>query len=266
MIATDDFVILNLPKTGSTFVRNVVKEIFYRRNKNVLTKALHKLGVRRIGYREIMTDHPMKANYQDQHGCFDQIPVKHNNKPILSVVRDPYSRMESSYRFRWWAKHPFLEKDRLTELFPGFPDLTFKEFTKFYALESDEFKRKYKVDEGLKIGKQSIQFIRLFFKNHEAVFRSLNENYISEGLFKRDMCHITFIKNENLNEELAHFLSQYGFSQNELDFIRNHKKVNATKNDTSKSHLNQHLVDFVNEYEWVMLDILESLGINYRRE
>ncbi len=265
MIITKDFVILNLPKTGSTFVRKVVKEIFYRRNKNILTKALHKLKIRQVGYKELMTEHPMVPNHKDQHGCFDQIPKKHNHKPVMAAVRDPYLRIESSFRFRWWSKFPFLEQEELDRLFPNFPDLSFEQFMQFYALESDQFKSKYGIDTEMKIGKQSIQFVRLFFKNHRDVFSRLNKEYISSGAFKSDMCDVTFLRNENLNEELAAFLSKYGFSEKELEFIKDHKRVNATKKADSESHMDQQLIDFVNEYEWVMLEVLAELGIEYRR-
>lgn len=265
MIITKDFVIINLPKTGSTFVRKVVKEIYFRRNKNAITRALHKLKIRQIGYKELMTQNPMVPNHKDQHGCYDEIPKEHQHKQILAAVRDPYLRIESSYRFRWWSKFPFLSKQQIAKEFPTFPDLSFQDFTKFYAMESEIFKQKYEVKEGLKIGKQSIQFVRLFFVNHREVFQKLSRDYILGGHFKKDICNVTFLRNENLNEELAMFLSEHGFSQDELDFIRSHQKVNATKNESSKSHMDQHLVDFVNEYEWVMLEILAALGIDYRR-
>ena len=226
---------------------------------------MHKLRIRKIGYKEFLTEHPLIPNYQDQHGCFDQIPIEHKHKPILSVIRDPYLRFESIYKFRWWVQNPPIENEQIEELFPTFPDLTFQQYIEMDCLANKKLKIKYGIDDDFKIGSQSILFIRMFLKNHQEILSSLDENYMTNQFLKKDICNVTFLKKENLNEELAQFLSKYGFSKNELNFIQNHEKVNVTTHDTNKSFLNQELIDYINEYEWVLFDILSMLDIIYKR-
>lgn len=265
MIITNNSVILNLPKTGSSFVRKVVKDIFLkRRDKNIFTRALYKLGFKSIGFKEIMTEHPTVPNYKDQHGCYDQIPDKDKNKRILSVVRDPYSRLESIYKFKWWAKNPPLEQEELYAHFPNFPDLTLEQYLKLQMLVNEKMKEKYNIHKGVKIGNQSIQFIRFFFKNHKSVLARLNNEYIVNGSYKDDMCNVTLISNENLNKELVSFLSKNGFHKEELNFILNHKKVNVTKSDMAQNLINKELIAFVNENEWILIKILSDIGFDYK--
>lgn len=266
MIITKDFIILNLPKTGSSFVRQVIKEIYYsRRNKNLFTKVVHKLKLKQVGFREVFVAHPIIPNYKDQHGCLDQIPDGNKGKVILSVVRDPYNRLESFYKFRWWVQNPSIEKKQIENHFPDFPNLTFEQYLKMQALKNDKIKLQCGISPDLKIGNQSIQFIRFYFKNHKEVLATLDEDYIKKGKFKKDLCEICFLRNENLNEELAQFLSNYEFSKKELDFVRMHEKVNVTKNDAKKSFLNQEVIEYINDKEWILFEILSSLCLNYRR-
>lgn len=275
MIITKDLVILNLPKTGSSFVRKVIKDIYWKRNKNILTRALlrfglikilHRLGYRAIGYKELRTKHPTVSNYKDQHGCYDQIPTRAKNKKILSVVRDPYLRLISIYKFKWWAKNPPLENELIKSHFPNFPDLTFQQYLKLDMLTNKRMKEKYGIDKHIKIGNQSIQFIRFFFRNHKKILAELNTDYIVNGSYKNDICDVTLIKNENLNEELASFLSKFDFSNEELSFIRDHGKVNVTKNNVDNSFLNQEFINYINENEWILLEILSFLGFKYKKE
>lgn len=264
MIITKNLVILNLPKTGSSFVRKVVKDIYFnRRNKNILTRILYKFRLKSIGFKEILAEHTYIPNYKDQHGCYDQIPDKDKNKKILSVVRNPFLRLESVYKYNWWAKNPPLEKDELYTHFPEFPNLSFERYLNLQLLVNENTKEKYNIPKNVKIGNQSIQFIRFFFKDHKRVLAQLNNEYIFNGLYKDDMCNVTLLRNENLNEELVSFLSKNGFPKNELNFILNHKKVNVTKSDVSETFINKKLKLFVNENEWILIKILSDLGFDY---
>jgi hypothetical protein len=266
MIITKNLVVLNLPKTGSSFARRVIKDIFLKRkNKNILTRVLCKFNLKSIGFQEIKTEHPTVHNFKDYHGCFDQIPHIDKNKTILSIVRDPYLRLESLYKFRWWVKNPPLEPEVIKTHFPTFPNLTFEQFLELQILVNGSLKKKYKIDEKLKIGNQSIQFIRFFFKNHENVLAELNTEYFVNGSYKQDLCDVNLIRNENLNEELVSFLSKNGFLKEEINFILNHEKVNVTESNIESSLISEELLSYVDENEWILFEILSYLGFDYKR-
>lgn len=265
MIITKNLVILNFPKTGSTFVRKVVKDIFYKRGNKTILRVLDKFGLKSIGFKEIITDHPTIPNRRDQHGCYDQIPDEDKNKRILSVVRDPYLKLESHYKFKSWVRLPTVMQEEINVHFPNYPDLTLEQYFKLQMLANERWKEKYNILNELKIGNQSIEFIRLFFKDHKRVLAQLNNEYIISGSYKVDMCNVTLIRNENLNEELVSFLSKNGFEKEELNFILNHEKLNVTKSDITQSLINKKLISFVNENEWILLKILSDIGFDYKK-
>jgi len=263
MIITKNLVILNFPKTGSSFVRKVMKDIYFkRRNKNIITKILHKVGLNKIEYKEIMTDHPTISNYKDQHGCYDQIPKMDKDKKIISVIRNPYYRLKSMYNFKWWAKNPYIQEEILYEKLPHFPELTLLEFMEYQHLLNDNLKSLYNIRKEIIIGNQSIQFIRLFFKDHKKILANITDDYINSGIYKKDMCNIKFIENNNLNKELFNLLLDNGYSEKELEFILHHEKVNTTMYDENNT-LDENVIKHVSKNEWMLLKILQDNGFNY---
>ena len=265
MIITNNFVLLNFPKTGSSFVRTVIKKIYKNRmNKNKVNKFLTKYKIRHIGYEELYMEYPDLPNYKDQHGCYYQIPNKHKIKPILSVIRNPYSRLESLFRFKWWEKYPFIEAGWIRKYCPNFPELSFDEYLHMTNIITDETKIKYGINSNLKIGDQSIQFIRMFFKKPEEVFLRIDKSYIENKLFKNDLCDLTLLRQENLNQELIFYLMKHGFNKKEVEFIKNHEKVNVTNFNDSTSVSRDKIIEYINENEWILLEILSAFNINYQ--
>ncbi|MDD1610404.1 MAG: hypothetical protein LUO95_07320, partial [Methylococcaceae bacterium] len=81
---------LNLPKTGSSFARAAIKEIYEQRQskKNVIIKALQRLMFKQFGYySELILPNIKVAGIEspaDQHGTFSQIPRNYLNREIVS--------------------------------------------------------------------------------------------------------------------------------------------------------------------------------------
>ena len=264
MIVTENFVVLNLPKTGSTFVCKVLKHLFLKTRGGLITRVLYKFKLWPVGFKEIMVDHPYRPNHKDQHGCYDHIPEADKHKKVLSVVRDPYLRLESIYKFRSWARNSSFQLEEVLPHFPSFPDLSMEEFLDFQLLINKKQRQKHNIPENANVGNQTIQFIRFFFKNNEKVLQELSNEYVTSGAYKKDMCDVVFLRNENLNEELATFLGKNGFQKGELEFVRGHEKVNVTKSEITESLVTKQLVSFVNSHDWMLMKILSDLGIDYR--
>ncbi len=100
MIITDKHIFLNFPKTGSTFIREVLKQIYKWRNQNQKSKTVNKIKGRDLYIEEFLMPHYNLPEYKDQHGAWDQIPLKHKNKHVISVARNPVDRFISLYRFQ----------------------------------------------------------------------------------------------------------------------------------------------------------------------
>jgi hypothetical protein len=170
MIICDDFTVLNFPKTGSTFVRAMLKSIYERRiKKNRLTTIFFKSKLKHEPFIELMLPNFQSPSLRNrerkgQHGAYCQIPKEHLHKPILTVARSPYDLFMSSYNVKWWSWFYPAEKMQLMELFPGFPDLSLHEYIQLSELAVE---RRKDTD----IGLLTVQFIRMYFRDPENVFR-----------------------------------------------------------------------------------------------
>ena len=176
MIITDDFVVLNLPKTGSTFVRTVLRKVHQARleQRSLGVRVVQGLGIRRRPFfEELMVPNIMVRNAngrEHQHGTWVQIPEAHRHKPVVSVMRNPYERLISSYEFRWWVKVPPMPEDELRVHLPTFPELTLEEFLQLRNLEM-RYSRIPPIRLGIHVGLQTVQFIQMFFNAYSGTTR-----------------------------------------------------------------------------------------------
>ena len=266
MLICDDFNILNFPKTGSTFVRDVIKEIYEARyKKNSLLKIAQRLKIIEPPFTELLLPNFQSPNRntrhgKGQHGAYCQIPERYIDKKIVAVIRNPYEIFLSTYKMGWWQKFYPLKKEELFKRFPEFPNLSINEYIELLK-SSTENKTE------LHLGSHTVQFIRIFFKNPENVLMNISENYItSEDLYKNDMPeNITFLRQENLNEELANYLSSYNFTPYEIEFVRSHKKVNESENKSIDNNTiwTREALLYVAEYERFLFKIFKDLGADY---
>ena len=268
MLITENFVVLNFPKTGSSFVRNVVKSLYQRRiDKRPLGKMLSALKIINPGYVELFPPNPAHAGNKDQHAAYSQIPTQFKHRPIVSAIRSPYQRFESLYRYKWWAKYPGLDLQILRRNFPQFPDLSIDDFVLFRELTTRQLKMKYGIPDDIVIGDQTIKFINMFFTNPQKVLSQLDTLYMSSDSHIRDIANVEFLRQENLNNELADFLARSGFTDAEVEFARAHRKINVTnlENRRTDKLLTKDTLDYIETSEWFLLKILSAKGIEYSR-
>jgi hypothetical protein len=237
MLIAKDFVLLNFPKTGSTFARGAIKQLY---NKRMSTINMLR-GILGIGESEIMEllmpkiDEAKFLGIKDQHGTLRQIPDEHRNKKIISVVRNPFSRYESSFFYRWWAKYPPTDSRIIRERYPSFPKLSFSEYYEMIHIFGRENRLRGIVPK-IDLGVYSIQFIQFFFNDPESVLNKIDDDYIDNGEFQKDMGSIHFLHQESLREELIQFLEQIGISPQELDFINFLEKANISLKEVNPNN------------------------------
>lgn len=268
MIITKDFVLLNLPKTGSTYVRNVLFTIYKKRmNQSKIVSKLYKLKLLKPPYTELLLPNiKLKNGFNnklDQHGIYIQIPKEHRHKEIVSVVRNPYAKFLSAYEFGWYKEHPALTPDLLEKNFPNFPDLSIDEYVDYTKLVVKHSLLKEPSD--IKIGVQSIQFIKFFSKNPDLVIKNLtsqgNEIAVDVDL---DLATVTFLQQENLNDDLSKFLKKHNFKSSEVELALTSKKINVTRTDKNRdSLLTAKAIQYIEEYEKIYIHALKKLGIVY---
>lgn len=270
MLITNDFVMLNFPKTGSSFVRDAIKSIYKKRYTNASLK--HKL-VAKCGLSDhLMIKELLLPNIKitgvkraaDQHGCYTQIPRRFRQRQIVSVVRNPYTRFLSEYEYRWWALHPPVSQDILMKYLPHFPALSLDDFVLLKEL-TVRYSRLNNKKTDVSIGNQTVQFIQMFFKNPAGVLNRLSDDYLNSDEIFRDIADIHFLRQENLNEELTSFLSQYDYSSEEIEYVKRKEPCNVTKKRSPdrKELWTEMAIEYIQKKERMIFRLLEKYGIDY---
>ncbi len=266
MLITDDFVLLNLPKTGSTFACTVIKTMFLSRiEPTLINRFLVYTKLKKTGFVELEMPHSSVRWHKNQHGSYYQIPSKHRNKTIASIIRNPYDRFESEYSFRWWIKHPLVKIETIKKQLAHYPEISLNEYTVYREMVANHLKAQYRIDKNLDIGVQTILFLRMFLRDPLNTFPKMTQSYFDSKRYLDDMPQVYFMQQENLKNDLRAFLSQYDFSKEELDIISKHEKVNVTKRSFSQSenYLTKEAIEHVTRSEEKFITILSDLGFDY---
>jgi hypothetical protein len=273
MIVTESFVMLNNPKTGSTFARDVLKGLYAarRRRGSVRERLRSLLGGGPLYMEELILPNEHIRGVKrppDQHGAYRQIPARHRGKAIVSVVRSPYDRMLSAYEFGWWTKQPqiegFVEERVVKDRFPSFPDLTLDEFVDYREMVLNDLRRRMLAPQA-SVGPQTILFVRMFCRDPKAVIARMDDAYVDSDAIFDDLPRITFLRQENLVEELIAFLARHGFSAEETEPVRSKPKRNVTNRDPAqRARLwTPKALDYVATRERLLFRIFERHGIAY---
>ena len=247
MLITSDFVVINMPKTGSTFLRTVLTNI-YRGSRP------------QAEFRELMLPHLEQPNRgRDQHGSVRQIPPEDATKLVVSIARNPADKMISAYEFRFWQERPPLGMRVSRQMFPHFPDLTFSEY-----LQMAERSNSTRLEGGnpLGLGPQTITFMQMYFNKPVSAVDCRSQSYFLEGAYRRDLPAIRFLRFERLRDDLAALLADYGFTSSELAPIFDTPKLNASKrkDDPETWRLAS---DFVQPREQMLYRMFADHGITW---
>lgn len=271
MLITDDFVLLNLPKTGSTFARTVIKEILEKRQSRhcgALGRFLEICGVKPSPlYRELLLPNLELKGFEDrrnQHGTFSQIPREYRNRLVVSIIRNPYSRFISAYEYRAWERRPPVPENILLEHFPHFPNLSIDDFIKLFELELIYGRMGGKKPDA-NVGNQTVQFIQFFFKNPHEVLHNLTDAYLDSEEIFTDMADVHFLRQEQLNSDLASFLESIGYSQDEVQYVRERERVHVTKGKSLDRNVlwTPAALAYFKDKERMIFRLLRAKGISY---
>ncbi len=229
MFITDRFVLLNFPKTGSTFARNVLAELH---RPTALRALFVKLGLAKPVYQDLILPRyvvdPSVPVRTTQHLVYAQVPEVDRHKLLLSVVRDPFSRLISAFEYRDWARFPMAPIEELHHSWPTFPELTFQEFLEMnYLLGPKQLIGDLPLP--VDVGPLTLQFIRFYARDPRRYILDLRPG--SDLLTDQDrhFPSIRFLHTEHLNKELHDLLLELGYARERIDFILERGKVNSTE-------------------------------------
>ena len=227
---------LNFPKTGSSFARKVIEQVYAERSSKA-RRLLEKFRICNPSVMELMLpkiDEKLHYNIKDQHGTLRQIPKAHRDKPIVSITRNPILRYESTYQFRWWERNPPADMEIILKRYPHFPNLSFSEYYEMIHIYGRQ-NRLSNIAPKLDLGLHTIQFIQFYFDDPESVLRKIDNAYIDEERFRGDMKSISFLHQESLNSNLRDFLLHIGFKENQVGFIDSMGRINVTEKKQENS-------------------------------
>lgn len=198
MILAPEFVFIHQPKTGGTFVSQVLSRL---------------LGAS-------MTD-------VNKHGVCNDIPSSHRGLPIVATARDPYDRYVSQYEFGWFrraAPPEWFDMNAVRAKYPCWPDTTFAEFVDA-AIDGFRRLKTSPLAPEDQPGFHSEQFVRYYFREPEQVYPRIDDAYIAARQFLGDMHPVRFLHMERLNAELYAFLVEVGYSAERVRFILDEGRI-----------------------------------------
>lgn len=230
MILTDSFVMLNFPRTGSTFVRTVLRRLYGPWWNAFGCDSRPRAS---SGFQELMLpiDRTRKAERLgriSQHGRWGQIPESHRHLPVASVIRHPLDHAVSHYSHVDWWRSPPAGEAALRRRFPSWPRLTFAEYL--------DFEQEFALPDVLKdarpaaaIGHLTAHFLRFFARDPEAALAGLTDARIESGEVARDLPPIRWLRQDRLAADLASFLVESGHSARRVNRACRHPPVNVSR-------------------------------------
>lgn len=179
----------------------------------------------------------------------------------MSVVRNPYSRLLSKYRFKFWVKQPHLAIDsELREKFPGFPELSLEQY-----LDFSDYLVKQKLDSWRiqpELGQQSLVFLRMYYANLPYIFALLEAHKMAEVV--DSVASVQFLRQEDLACELIAFLKPFGLSNTGENIILEMEPANVTLGNKEQGlELTAVQRTRIRQSEWLIFDVLKNNGIDY---
>jgi hypothetical protein len=234
MVVTKDFVFIHMPKTGGTFVTEMLRKAYlgyrYEVDESDITIKDKCLHLRHRLLRALSLS-PWVL-HTNKHGPCNDIPPQYKWLPILGCIRNPFEWYVSFYEYQWWKKHPE-EWPGLLEN-PHFPDLSFREFLQ---LEDSHWLNLFNpnVTVDPTIGRFTTLFVIFYFERPNEVLQSV-ANLESKERIATEMYPVTFLHTETLNRDLSKYLSQFVSNRRRVGLVESEKPILPAGANKRKRH------------------------------
>ncbi|MDQ3205604.1 MAG: sulfotransferase family 2 domain-containing protein [Pseudomonadota bacterium] len=236
MLITPDFVFIHMPKTGGTFITQMLRLVY--------------------GERAVETG--------GKHATCDEIPAAERGKPILSVIRSPFDRYVSQYHYGWWKMHPqeYCDPAPILKQFPSYPQVDFgdfvtianRHFVNVHRGASSGYETPH-LPPDLTLGWHTEQFIRFFCRDPHRAFSSIAAHDLDRGHLEGFEHSVEFLRTETLNQDIAAYLQRFGVEAEALRTLREHRPVmpddahEARARRDARDYYDRGLIDFVSRKE-----------------
>lgn len=233
MIITESFVFLNYPKTGSTFVREALREIYQKKQQARWSWLRRKRSFEMYGAPNVRDTNGARRGKPNPHGTYWQIPARAQHLPVYCVRRDPIKRMISGYFYADWKK-PEVWRGEIKKIrgrFPEFPDLSLSAYVEYI----NEFMLRKLVIGDINFGFLATDFVH-FFLNDAELGDLETIKFPNLEAVKDAMGDVRFLENDSLNDELSHMLITHGFTKHDVRLVQDKKKVNTSGSNKQKNN------------------------------
>lgn len=212
MVITDQFVYIHMPKTGGTFVTEILKRLYDYSPppSGFIGKVLRR------------NSHHAKITLIDKHGFCSAIPELYRHLPIAGCVRNPYDRYVSQFEFKWWLNYP--------ATFPGvkdhanFPNLSFSDYI-YLANERWQAKDNPGLKLDPSLGWHTVQFVNWYCKDPAALLIDERSERLSASKIRDHLYPKVFFRTNSLNQDLYDFLKSLGHEESQVEFIIESDKI-----------------------------------------
>ena len=185
------FVYVHIPKTGGTFVRAVLEDLFGAPIRVAPDASKGAVFVRRLARQS-------RSVAVGTHETIRACPEFARSLPRVACLRNPFDRYVSQFEFRWWTHdaNAFPGLDRLR----GYPNIQFSDFLRY--LNEALRPRRLPWAEGAGLGFQGAQLVHYLAEDEPSRGSSLEDVAGRTGL--------TLLRTQHLNQDVYEFLERHG--------------------------------------------------------
>jgi hypothetical protein len=260
MIITDKFIYVHQPKTGGSFVVEALFELY---------------GIENLWLDGLPEEFIEPLVYETRQGKFSLQGAKHSycgdipenelakQKTILSNLRSPLDLYVSHYEFGWWKRddyRPYFDVViDFEKRFPTFPNITFEEFLVLdYETHNVFFTDGFYGQEGYGMG--TVRFVKHFARAQKQLLPKLAATNWRAYDLSADLYPIRFLRTNRLNHDLLDFLLEIGFTNEDVQFIRDKEKVlplgkGRTKEQKWQKYYTPELLETVLRKDKLLFDL-----------
>lgn len=270
MIITDRFVCLSFGRTGSTFVRQSIRQAENRRFGRGIRWIRNVLGqetYRHVKHPDIKFG-PGRTDILDQHGVYDQTPSEARERPVVMAVRNPFDHHVSKYKYRFWHGHPWTDSQEFRVAFPGFPDLSFADYLRYRDWVADRFRLRDVGGKRPGTGPLTTEFLQMVCRDHRQVLAEIDLDYLARGsLLEHLPSRLHLLRTERLNHDLRACLRSLGYGADQVDFIREKEPVQPEDKPSRsnphdwRAYYDKDLCEWMWKREAIGLIIYRLLGV-----
>lgn len=229
MIETKDFISVHLPKTGGSFITQVIRHCY---TKNQLDLLIHRA---QRHFPKALKFYPVRYREHPQHTITRHFPGTVGERKFVMAVRDPVSTYRSGYFFGWWRenKEDLFQTSKVKSKWPHWPDLSLDEYCEA-KLEFANWKKK--VPPQLKVGPLSAELVHYITDDPQAVWKSSHDELDLLNGVNKHLLPMHFLRQSRLQDDLESFLSGFELQREPSSCPSWNRKVNASrKNNQSIS-------------------------------